>query len=515
MTSRRVLAALLALGAAMAAFLLLIPVLVVVSVTGSAFDTAGCGGTALPAGAAAAPTDPAVLAEAQLRNVRTIIAVGEQLGLPEQAIVVALAVAGQESGFRMLANDGSDPRLRDDQRDVDRSLQFPHDGVGSDHGSVNFMQQQYPWWGSLEELMDPQVAALKFYQALEKVEGWQAMAVTVAAQTVQGSAYPDAYADDEPLARALFAANQGAAAGAPPLPGSATAAPAGAVDPAATIVCGTGAAMTCPATGEAAEQGLTPDALRVLRCLGQQFGAHRWVTVGERPAGTDRDHQEGRAVDAMTRDRADGDAIAAWVTAHADDLGVKYVIWWGRIWQRPGMGQPGQWSDYVHPNGEDSDTAAHRDHVHVSVYGDAAGTTVSTAGDGTARLPLDPGRYVISSEYGPRDGTFHAGTDFAADPGTPIYAVTGGTVTVASDLGDGYGECVRIVSDDHTVETLYAHQNVGAITVRVGDHVTAGDMIGAVGSTGHSTGPHLHYEVRVNGHSVDPRPYLTAKGLRP
>ncbi|MBF6333530.1 M23 family metallopeptidase [Nocardia transvalensis] len=218
----------------------------------------------------------------------------------------------------------------------------------------------------------------------------------------------------------------------------------------------------------------------------------------------------------MVSSRADGDAIAAWVIDHADALGVRYVIWYEQIWQRPGMGQAGQWSAYTHPTaGNTADTAAHRDHVHISVYGDQAGAAAATPGDGTARLPLDPGTYTLTSHYGPRDGSFHAGIDFGAPAGTPIYAVTGGTVTQAGDSGDGYGQCVHIVSDDETVETLYAHQLAGGIKVRPGMHVTAGDLIGTVGETGDADGPHLHYEVRLNGRSINPESYLTAKGLHP
>ncbi|MFD0360951.1 peptidoglycan DD-metalloendopeptidase family protein [Nocardia sp. GCM10030253] len=133
-------------------------------------------------------------------------------------------------------------------------------------------------------------------------------------------------------------------------------------------------------------------------------------------------------------------------------------------------------------------------------------------GDGRARLPLDSGTYRVSSKYGPRNGDHHGGIDFAAPAGTPIYAATGGTVTYAGNKG-GYGYHVRIRSADGT-ETIYAHQTAGSISVNVGDQIPAGTPIGAVGSTGNSTGNHLHYEVRRGGQSVDPTGYLAANGLR-
>ncbi|MBM4511350.1 peptidoglycan DD-metalloendopeptidase family protein [Rhodococcus hoagii] len=105
----------------------------------------------------------------QMAIAKQIVAVGEVMGVPDQGAIVALATASQESGFRMYANDGTDPRLQPDQKDVSRSLEFPHDAVGRDHGSVNQFQQQYPWWGTLEELMDSATASRKFFEALLKI----------------------------------------------------------------------------------------------------------------------------------------------------------------------------------------------------------------------------------------------------------------------------------------------------------------------------------------------------------
>ena len=98
----------------------------------------------------------------------------------------------------------------------------------------------------------------------------------------------------------------------------------------------------------------------------------------------------------------------------------------------------------------------------------------------------------------------HTGLDIAAPNGTPILAVTDGVVTHASPMGT-YGNLV-IVSHGNGVETYYAH--CSKILVSVGQQVSSGDKIALVGSTGNSTGPHLHLEVRINGQPVNPQKYL-------
>jgi len=98
----------------------------------------------------------------------------------------------------------------------------------------------------------------------------------------------------------------------------------------------------------------------------------------------------------------------------------------------------------------------------------------------------------------------HTGIDISAGMGTPIRASADGTVVSAGWRG-GYGKCV-VVSHSGNLATLYAHQS--EILVVVGEKVERGEVIGKVGSTGYSTGPHLHFEVRVNGSPVDPLGYL-------
>lgn len=110
----------------------------------------------------------------------------------------------------------------------------------------------------------------------------------------------------------------------------------------------------------------------------------------------------------------------------------------------------------------------------------------------------------VSSGFGPRWGRMHQGIDVAAPTGRPITAAKSGKVIVAGSSG-GYGNLV-VIDHGGGLSTAYAHQS--RIAVRVGQPVTQGGLIGFVGSTGFSTGPHLHFEVRVNGVARDPLPYL-------
>jgi murein DD-endopeptidase MepM/ murein hydrolase activator NlpD len=121
-----------------------------------------------------------------------------------------------------------------------------------------------------------------------------------------------------------------------------------------------------------------------------------------------------------------------------------------------------------------------------------------------------PTRGWITSVFGSRDDPFtggrvmHAGIDLAAAEGTQVVAPAAGTITQAGDNG-GYGNFIAI---DHGrgIVTQYGH--LSRVLVKTGDKVTRGQHIGAIGNTGRSTGPHLHYEVRLNGLPVNPRNYV-------
>ena len=115
-----------------------------------------------------------------------------------------------------------------------------------------------------------------------------------------------------------------------------------------------------------------------------------------------------------------------------------------------------------------------------------------------------PVRGPITSPFGNRWGRLHAGIDIGAGSGTPIRAAKEGSV-IFSGVMNGYGNVV-IINHGEGLSTLYAHQS--RLGAREGQAVGKGDVIGYVGSTGHSTGPHLHFETRVGGTPRNPRPYL-------
>ena len=125
------------------------------------------------------------------------------------------------------------------------------------------------------------------------------------------------------------------------------------------------------------------------------------------------------------------------------------------------------------------------------------------------RAPFDipvKSNFRYTSGFGPRWGRMHSGTDFAGPVGTPIYSTADGVVTHAG-WSSGYGRLIKI-RHEFGIETRYAHLN--AIRVSVGERVSRGERIGDMGNSGRSTGPHLHYEVRVGGKAVNPMIYIRA-----
>ena len=134
--------------------------------------------------------------------------------------------------------------------------------------------------------------------------------------------------------------------------------------------------------------------------------------------------------------------------------------------------------------------------------------------DGVIAIPSDKPvktNVEFTSPFGVRSDPFHAGAamhpgiDLAGAYGTPIYATADGTVVRAGWNSGGYGNMVEI---DHGrgIATRYGHMS--AVLVHAGDHVTRGEQIGRMGSTGRSTGNHLHYEVRIDGKAVNPIPFM-------
>ena len=165
---------------------------------------------------------------------------------------------------------------------------------------------------------------------------------------------------------------------------------------------------------------------------------------------------------------------------------------------------------------DEFEAAARELETQSAAIAESLGRRVSTASErassssGSGRLGTPLASIRVSSPYGWRihpiygDRRLHTGVDLNATSGTSIRAAGDGVVVSAGWLG-GYGNAT-IIDHGGGVATLYGHQS--AILVREGQEVKRGQVIGRVGCTGSCTGPHLHYEVRINGNPVDPSPYL-------
>lgn len=264
----------------------------------------------------------------QAENASLISAIAVRRGLPARAASIALATAYQES---KLANIDYGDR----------------DSLGL------FQQRPSQGWGTREQILDPVYSTNAFYDALVEVDGYEGLEITVAAQRVQRSAYPDAYADHEADGRALASALTG-------------------FSPAA-FSCDLDGAAPDADTG-LAPSGLTPRADLVRKELRSGFG--RVPLGGFDPDGVSSGHMEGsahydgRAIDAFVRpvnarNNARGWAIAHWAVANAARLDIRTVIFDDRVWT---AGRDG-WRDYDPPSSSgDIAILEHRDHVHIDVF---------------------------------------------------------------------------------------------------------------------------------------------------
>lgn len=149
--------------------------------------------------------------------------------------------------------------------------------------------------------------------------------------------------------------------------------------------------------------------------------------------------------------------------------------------------------------------------AEAAARGASSGGGSAGPGPGSSGVPPATGR--TSSCFGPRNGSFHYGVDIAAPIGTPVYTPLSGRVSRAG-AASGFGQAIYITHDTGDV-TVYGH--VSRIYVSTGQRVYAGQNIGAVGNEGHSTGPHLHFEVHRNGNlygsAIDPVPWLRNLGI--
>lgn len=202
-TGRKVIAVILALGVLTSPFALIIAA-GVISISAFGSDETASGGMPVACTATlpgTALSGPSSLSQKQMQNAATIIAVGRQLNVPPRGWAVAIATARQESGLLSLAS----------LAEMD-SLNYPHDGTAAgDHDSVGIFQQRDAW-GPTAARMDVATSAKMFYtggnagqRGLLDVPGWQTMSIAEAAQSVQASAFPSAYAQWEALATATVA----------------------------------------------------------------------------------------------------------------------------------------------------------------------------------------------------------------------------------------------------------------------------------------------------------------------
>ena len=144
-----------------------------------------------------------------------------------------------------------------------------------------------------------------------------------------------------------------------------------------------------------------------------------------------------------------------------------------------------------------------------TIYAPASASNYST-GSSSGKVSLgisliNPVSGIITSRYGSNDSVrdhTHAGLDISAPYGTPIKAAAGGTVTYSGNAGDGFGNYI-IISHGNGVQTVYAH--CSQLLAYKGQKVSQGEVIAKVGSTGNSTGPHLHFEIRKEDRLVDPQ----------
>jgi len=266
----------------------------------------------------------------QAENVSLMAAISMQRGMPARAASIAIATSAQESKLYNVEHG-------------DR------DSLGL------FQQRPSQGWGTAQQILNPYYSINTFYDALARVDGYESMRITEAAQLVQRSAFPEAYADHEADARVLASALTGNS-------------------PRAFTCVVDDDASTAP--DRLTDSGLTRRADVVRRDIGAAFGelslggfAPGGVRAGHQPGST---HYEGRAIDIFVRpvtpdNRQQGWAIAQYLVAQSDRLVIQNVIFDDRIWTSGSQSDEG-WRDYDPPERSgDPAILEHRDHVHVDV----------------------------------------------------------------------------------------------------------------------------------------------------
>ena len=298
------------------------------------------------------PGGSTTVTDEQLANAAVLVATGREREVPDRGLWVALATALQESTLRNL--DYGD-----------------RDSLGL------FQQRPSQGWGSPAQVRDPRYAATQFYDRLVDVAGWEQMPLWQAAQTVQRSAFPLAYARWEQEAVNILAevdAGGGvrlSAASTPCVPGEVAPLPGGG---------GAGCTEDDPTTNGC----VTPTTLRAVTLAASTFGGLREGPIirsagchAQRPANPTSDHPLGKGCDFFPGEGGrfargveidNGWRAAEWFRGNAEALGVDYIIWQGRIWS-PGSPDQGGWGRLYTGGGvydPDDAVGGHYDHLHVS-----------------------------------------------------------------------------------------------------------------------------------------------------
>lgn len=460
--------------------LLLVPALFLMVLFGvvlisDSTSQAACGvtGTALSVDPDSVPAGPiAGYNREQLVNAAHVMLAAQKLGLTARDQQIGVMTAMGESGLRVLDYG---------------------DAVGPDSRGL-FQQRDNGAWGSYEDRMDPFISATNFFKVEMTITGREIMEPTLVANAVQRNADPYYYTPFwEPAGQVVTAL--------------------GGIKEADT------GASTQPAGSVESDYPLgpvQPQTATVANTVGPMFG---FKTVGGyRSIQDGGDHPRGLALDFMTNDipdgKATGDRAAAYLQEHAAELGVKYIIWQQAIWS-PERADEG-WRPM---EDRGSPTENHYDHVHLSLTGD--GSSVVPGCEAGGGIPGEvslsgwalPAKGPMTSDYGPRTSpggvgsTYHRGIDLGGGGcDGPIWAANAGQV-VRAGPASGYGNLIEVDHGEGIV-TRYAHMYNDGVIARIGDQVKAGQQIAKVGSTGNSTGCHLHFEVLMNGQHVDPEEFL-------
>lgn len=459
-----------------------------------------------------------------MTNAQEIIAAGLSLGVPTKGLVIAIITALQESGLGNL--DYGD-----------------RDSLGL------FQQRPSTGWGTPEQVRNPTLAAKAFFGRAEHtsnnglldIAGWEDMEEGAAAQAVQASAHPTLYSPWIPDAEGIVESVVDALGDTPAASGGGSATSATGAGP--VFVLGDSLTVGVEQVGLSIEgRTVTIDAagsrnvsqgIAILESGAAADAGLVVVALGTNNA-TESPESFGASIDAAMA--AIGDTPTIWVNVDANTdvlasaVGVNDAI--AAAAERHPNLTVADWD--AHMAGLDNAASLRQDDgVHYTAAGytvrsewlariisGSGGSVTSSCSGGTGMVVADgemawPCPCSVSSVFGWRihpisgDPKMHTGVDLVASPAPMVTAANAGTVSVRSiGQSGGYGNLV-ILNHGNGLSTYYAH--LATVAVNDGDVVEAGQDLGVMGTTGNSTGVHLHWEVRVNDVPVEPLDYVTTQ----